>query len=103
MDQYRRSLMQQQQLLTSSLGASNQLPLQLLTQPQSSLSLDPLLQAWQAALQLQQNSRGLPPPPINAPLSANAAAAAAAAAAQSNRQEEESKDEEQSGSEEKQA
>ena len=102
MDQYRRSLMQQQQLLTSSLGASNQLPLQLLTQPQSSLSLDPLLQAWQAALQLQQNSRGLPPPPINAPLSANAAAAAAAAA-QSNRQEEESKDEEQSGSEEKQA
>ena len=86
MDQLQRSLMlQHQQLLASSLGASsnNRLPFQ----QQQSQPLDPLLrQAMQAALQLQlrqNNSQGLlPPPPVDF-----AALAAANAAAQSTRQE----------------
>jgi len=77
MDQLQRSLMlQHNQLLASSLGASsnNQLPL---FQQQSLQPFDQFLQqAFQATLQLQQNSQGLPPPPINSAglISANVAA-----------------------------
>jgi hypothetical protein len=78
MDQLQRSLMlQQNQLLASSLGASssnNQLPL---FQQQSLQPFDQFLQqAFQATLQPQQNSQGLPPPPINSAglISANVAA-----------------------------
>jgi hypothetical protein len=81
MDQFQRSLMlQQQQLLASSLGASNQLPLR----QQQPRPFDPLFQqAFQAALQLQQNLQtGHPPPPINV-----AALASPNFAAQSSRQE----------------
>mmetsp|Transcript_18926 Transcript_18926/g.28558 ORF Transcript_18926/g.28558 Transcript_18926/m.28558 type:complete len:446 (+) Transcript_18926:178-1515(+) len=68
MDQLQRSLMlQQNQLLASSLGASssnNQLPL--FQQQTLQQQFDPFLQqTLQATLQLQQNSQGLPPPPIN--------------------------------------
>mmetsp|Transcript_18925 Transcript_18925/g.28554 ORF Transcript_18925/g.28554 Transcript_18925/m.28554 type:complete len:468 (+) Transcript_18925:178-1581(+) len=82
LDQLQRSLMlQQNQLLASSLNASsnNQLP----SQQQQLQLLDPLLQqTLQATLQLQQNSQGFPPPSINL-----AGLASANIAAQSTRQE----------------
>eukprot|EP00985_Skeletonema_marinoi_P008432 scaffold3823_cov71-Skeletonema_marinoi.AAC.1 len=86
-DQLQRSLMlQQNQLLASSLGASSnsQLPFQ----QQQSQPLDPLLQqTLQATLQLQQNLQGFPPlAPINN--STGIASANVAVAAQSTRREE---------------
>jgi len=82
LDHLQRSLMlQQNQLLASSLSASsnNQLP----SQQQQLQLLDPLLQqTMQATLQLQQNSQGVPPPSINL-----AGLASANIAAQSTRQE----------------
>jgi len=64
--------LQMQQLVTPSLGSSSNSHLPF--QQQQSLSFDTLLQ--QAALQLEQNSRGLPQPPINLAVLASASATA---------------------------
>jgi hypothetical protein len=66
---------QQQQLLASSLVASNQL-MHYQLQPPQSLPLDLLRQGWQTVRRQNENSQCLPPPSINfvAQASANAAA-----------------------------
>jgi hypothetical protein len=94
-DQLQRSLMlQQNQLLATSLDASSNS--QLAFQQQQLQPLDPLLQqTLQATLQLQQNSQVFPPAPINN----SAGMASANVAAQTSRREE-SEDEVHSGLEE---
>eukprot|EP00984_Skeletonema_dohrnii_P017178 scaffold7767_cov86-Skeletonema_dohrnii-CCMP3373.AAC.3 len=91
-DQLQRSLMlQQNQLLVSSLSASssNQLPFQ----QQQLQPLDPLLQqTLQATLQFQQNLQGLPPPaPINNSTGIASANVVVAAAQPTRREESEDK------------
>ena len=95
-DQLQRSLMlQQNQLLASSLGASSNN--QLAFQQQQLQPLDSLLQqTLQATLQLQQHLQGLPPP---APINNSAGMASANVVAQTSRQAE-SEDEVHSGLEE---